>query len=584
MKKESFPNAYARYLEVKDEGDMEGNTSPSCVLLSGTKIVNGEGKYLVISVGPYSAMGKIKELVNEDEETTPLQNKLETIARDIGNFGLISAIFTVVFLFIRFGIDLSRSSTGWDENRHPGELVSYIIIGITIVVVAIPEGLPLAVTLSLAYSVKKMLNENNLVRKLHACETMGGAQVICTDKTGTLTKNEMTLVEFWNGEHHKTFNTHEGATVHYSEFVPKDLENLFVNTICVNSSEDPDAKHGQATELAVLQYLKSCGIDCLRVRGSADLELKVPFSSSRKRSTVVVGESESKTKHRMYMKGASEYILASCSHIRYFTNKDSTPLKDEDHKKVDAAIYQMANSSLRTIGVAYKDVTEKEFANMEHDTRGVYNFEKDGWTLLGVYGIKDVLRPGVKQSIKLCKEAGVRIRMVTGDNKVTARAIAIECGILNEDNGDTIMDGNDFYTQIGGVIDKPKEKKLGLEGEIEEEEEEEESDRKCVANKEKFLELAANLAVMSRSRPEDKHALVTGLRECGQVVAVTGDGTNDAPALTKADVGFAMGITGTDVAKGACDIVLLDDNFSSIITALKYGRNVFDNVRKFLQF
>ena len=164
---------------------MTPQSVPSPILYSGSKIVSGEGKYLVLCVGPHSVSGKIKELIAEEEEATPLQMKLETIARDIGNFGLISAIFTVVFLFIRFGIDLSRSTQGWDENNHPGELVSYVIIGITIIVVAIPEGLPLAVTLSLAYSVKKMLYDQNLVRKIKACETMGGAQVICTDKTGT---------------------------------------------------------------------------------------------------------------------------------------------------------------------------------------------------------------------------------------------------------------------------------------------------------------------------------------------------------------------------------------------------------------
>jgi len=216
---------------------------------------------------------------------------------------------------------------------------------------------------------------------------------------------------------------------------------------------------------------------------------------------------------------------------------------------------------------------------------GVFEFENDNFILLGVYGIKDVLRPGVKNAIELCKQAGVKVRMVTGDNMVTAKAIAKLCGIYDEDNGDTAMEGPAFWNKIGGVVRKEKDNLVGLEADIQEEDEKKDSDDgKVVGNKEAFIKIASKLTVLARSRPEDKHALVTGLKQLGQVVAVTGDGTNDAPALAKADVGFAMGITGTDVAKSACDIMIMDDNFVSIVSAIVWGRNIYDSIRKFLQF
>ena len=586
-KKESLAECEAIANQARSEGETDYHVVPSPILLAGSQFMSGVGAYIVLNVGENSTIGKIQaaleEAHEEEDDATPLQMKLETIARDIGQFGLISAVFTVVFMFIRFGIDLSRSSQGWDSERHPGELVGYIIIGITIIVVAIPEGLPLAVTLSLAYSVSKMLDENNLVRKLASCETMGGAQEICTDKTGTLTMNEMTLTNFWNGSKHTTWSNN----VHYSyvDFIgDRTTQDLFVDAICCNSTEDVDSGSGNASEMALLKYLSACGIQVNAYREKAGYESRYPFSSSRKRMCTLVKDTKAKGGYFCYMRGASEKILVACSTIKDLKTGAVRKISNDDRNAAMDAINEMAMSGLRTITVAYKEMDDS-YLDEKEISGGVFPFETQGFVLLGVYGIKDVLRFGVADAIKTCNNAGVRVRMVTGDNIVTAKAIGEICGIYNPERGDLCMEGEDFYNKIGGLVDGPKTQKVGLEAKIEDDEDNKDSDDgKVVGNKEAFMKIAQNLTILARSRPEDKHALVTGLKQIGQVVAVTGDGTNDAPALAKADVGFAMGITGTDVAKGACDIMIMNDNFCSIVSAIVWGRNIYDSIRKFLQF
>lgn len=586
-RKECLAECEAQANSARAQGETDHNVVPSPILLAGSQIMGGVGAYIILNVGECSAIGRIQaiceEAGDEEDECTPLQMKLETIARDIGQFGLISAIFTVVFMFIRFGIDLSRSSQGWDSTRHPGELVGYFIIGITIIVVAIPEGLPLAVTLSLAYSVNKMLTEHNLVRKLASCETMGGAQEICTDKTGTLTMNEMTLTNFWNGSKHQTWKDN----VHYSyvDFIAhQDTQTLFVDSIAINSTEDIDSGSGNASELALLKYLSACGIQVSAYREKAGYDTRYPFSSKRKRTSTVVKDDRSKLGHYVFMRGASEYILEACSHIKDLKTGASKKITADDKKSATDAIHDMATNGLRTITVAYKE-TDDSYLDEKAGENGCFPFEQEGFVLMGIYGIKDVLRYGVADAIKRCNDAGVRVRMVTGDNMVTAKAIGEICGIYNPERGDLCMEGPEFYRQIGGVVDGAKSNKVGLEAKIEEDDENKNADDgKVVGNKEAFMKIAQNLTILARSRPDDKHALVTGLKQLGQVVAVTGDGTNDAPALAKADVGFAMGITGTDVAKSACDIMIMNDNFCSIVSAIVWGRNIYDSIRKFLQF
>lgn len=315
-----------------------------------------------------------------------------------------------------------------------------------------------------------------------------------------------------------------------------------------------------------------------------------PFSSSRKRSSVVVEDAASATGKRVYLKGASELILNCCDKAHYFKDSELIDIDDSERNLIAKNINNMASNALRTIAIAYKDIDDS-FAEAGEDEHYVKDFETSEFTLLAIVGIKDALRPGVKESIAECKKAGVKVRMVTGDNLVTAKAIAKNCGIWDENKGDSqIMEGPKFWKEIGGVVDKKQELAHnldGLDGKIAEEEEEaqaKEDDGKTIGNPDEFKRIAYNLSVLARSRPEDKHALVTGLKDLGYVVGVTGDGTNDAPALSKADVGFAMGITGTDVAKNAADIIILDDNFSSIVSAIVWGRNIYDSIRKFLQF
>ena len=397
----------------------------------------------------------------------------------------------------------------------------------------------------------------------------------------------MHLTTFWNEDLHQTMKDHhdDTAVVPLESFVPAPLKNLFVNAVSLVTTEDyNESGIGNSSEMALLRFLNQSGVNLKDVRNSYETVNRYPFSSSRKRKSVIVKDKQSSTGYRMYMLGASELLLDTCNTVVSFSNpKEVSVLDDSKRKNCNDGINKMANQALRTIAICYKDVSNETFGQ---DRKGLFECEKSDFTLIGVFGIRDILRPGVKHSIRLCREAGVKVRMVTGDNKVTAKAIAIGCGIFNEDSGDIIMEGPDFYKRVGGVqkrSDAPA-KKPGLEGEIEDEEEQENDDQMKLGNLDEFLRFGHRLTVLARSRPEDKHALVTGLRECGQVVAVTGDGTNDAPALAKADVGFSMGITGTEVAKAASDIILMDDNFNSIVQAIVWGRNIYDSVRKFLQF
>lgn len=367
----------------------------------------------------------------------------------------------------------------------------------------------------------------------------------------------------------------------------EELQDIFVNSLAVNSTQDKNFEHGNASEIALVRYITECGVDLKYRRGSFRVLKRMPLSSNRKRQSVVVEDPASSTGMRLYIKGGAEIILGASSHMNLFDGQGPVEMDDDNRFKILDASNKMAEQALRCIAVAYKDVDDS-YLDAAEDEHYVSDFEKDGLTFVAICGIKDALRKGVKEAIEECTRAGVKVRMVTGDNMVTAKAIAKACGIWDNKKGEEqCMEGLPFWKAIGGVVDKPEELQnaVGLEKEIVEEEAgPKEDDMKTVGNPEAFKRIAVNLTVLARSRPEDKHALVTGLKDLGYVVAVTGDGTNDAPALSKADVGFAMNIAGTDVAKNASDIVILDDNFASIITAIVWGRNIYDSIRKFLQF
>ncbi|KAM5231737.1 plasma membrane calcium-transporting ATPase 2 isoform 5-T10 [Hipposideros larvatus] len=580
------------------------------MLLSGTHVMEGSGRMVVTAVGVNSQTGIIFTLLGaggEEEEKkdkkakqqdgaaamemqplksaeggdaddkkkanmhkkekSVLQGKLTKLAVQIGKAGLVMSAITVIILVLYFTVDtFVVNKKPWLPECTPVYVqyfVKFFIIGVTVLVVAVPEGLPLAVTISLAYSVKKMMKDNNLVRHLDACETMGNATAICSDKTGTLTTNRMTVVQAYIGD------------VHYKE-VPdpssinaKTME-LLVNAIAINSAYTtkilPPEKEGalprqvgNKTECGLLGFVLDLKQDYEPVRSQMPEEklYKVyTFNSVRKSmSTVIKLPDES---FRMYSKGASEIVLKKCCKIldgsgepRVFRPRD----RDEMVKKV---IEPMACDGLRTICVAYRDFPSNPEPDWDNE-----NDILNELTCICVVGIEDPVRPEVPEAIRKCQRAGITVRMVTGDNINTARAIAIKCGIIHPGEDFLCLEGKEFNRRIRNE-----------KGEIEQE---------------RIDKIWPKLRVLARSSPTDKHTLVKGIidsthTEQRQVVAVTGDGTNDGPALKKADVGFAMGIAGTDVAKEASDIILTDDNFSSIVKAVMWGRNVYDSISKFLQF
>jgi len=586
IKKANLAECLARRDEIIAEGNKNSagkHEVPSPIILAGTKILTGDGKFIAIVVGESSSIGIIKALIQTDSEATPLQQKLEKIAGDIGKFGTVAAAFTLAILIIRFLVIRGQTNT-WNKSEEYVEFVNFFIIAVTVIVVAIPEGLPLAVTLSLAFSVKKMLQDMNMVRRMEACETMGGANMICSDKTGTLTQNKMTVTTIWNEESIKVAT--EKPTYNMAEYI-KDphAADLIIQGFACNTSATLDPLKGSKTDIAMLEFLDRCD---KKLIGNAKHQylptpdyIKFPFTSARKRQTTIITLPNGQK--RLHIKGASEFVLECCHQWHCFSNNLVSSITPQMRVNLEQIIEGMADKSLRTICLAYKDLDGSENFKT-HDEHGVYDIEKQGLTMIALIGIMDILRPEVKQAVQDCKVAGIKVRMVTGDNRITARAIARECGLLDENS--IVMEGKEFQQLTGGVVcakcltkecDCPR-------NELEASKTKKEVRVDTIAKKKEFDEIIDKLAVMARSRPEDKYALVTGLMERGNVVAVTGDGTNDAPALKKANVGFAMGIAGTEVAREAAAIILLDDNFNSIVKAVLWGRNIYDSIRKFLQF
>ncbi|XP_038946570.1 plasma membrane calcium-transporting ATPase 4 isoform X2 [Rattus norvegicus] len=580
------------------------------MLLSGTHVMEGSGRMVVTAVGINSQTGIIFTLLgaNEEEddekkkkaktqdgvaleiqplnsqegldseekekkaskgpkkEKSVLQGKLTRLAVQIGKAGLIMSILTVLILILYFVVDnFVIQRRAWLPECTPVYIqyfVKFFIIGVTVLVVAVPEGLPLAVTISLAYSVKKMMKDNNLVRHLDACETMGNATAICSDKTGTLTMNRMTVVQAYIGGTHY-------RQIPKPDDLPPNVLDLIVNSICINSAYTskilPPEKEGglprqvgNKTECGLLGFVTDLKQDYQAVRSEMPEEklFKVyTFNSVRKSMSTVIRKPEGG--FRVFSKGASEIMLRKCDRI---LNKEGgiVPFKTKDRDNmVRNVIEPMASEGLRTIGIAYRDFDGEE-PSWENE-----NEIFTGLVCIAVVGIEDPVRPEVPDAINKCKRAGITVRMVTGDNVNTARAIATKCGILTPGDDFLCLEGKEFNRLIRNE-----------KGEVEQE---------------KLDKVWPRLRVLARSSPTDKHTLVKGIIDSNigeqrQVVAVTGDGTNDGPALKKADVGFAMGIAGTDVAKEASDIILTDDNFTSIVKAVMWGRNVYDSISKFLQF
>mmetsp|Transcript_25668 Transcript_25668/g.55526 ORF Transcript_25668/g.55526 Transcript_25668/m.55526 type:complete len:1103 (+) Transcript_25668:105-3413(+) len=567
--------------------DMKKDRNKDCFLLSSCTITEGEEAHaVVVGIGPFSQWGKIKANLVTEAVNTPLQDKLEDMTKLVGYIGMGVAVGTFIALIISI----------W--ARHNGEnvaeyVISAFIVCVTIVVVAIPEGLPLAVTISLAYSTKKMYQDQCFIRVLAACETMGNATNICSDKTGTLTENRMTVVEGFFGD----------VSYDMEEFVSKQLpdtvkrvvaEQCSINRTAYLVYKDQEGNVldrpniiGNKTEGALIMMAKSWGYDHEEMKGTnfkEGVDKLFSFNSAKKRSTAIVHRADGSV--RLYCKGATEWILKDCS--KFLTASGSSPMTAEKTKTLEQIIQSMAEKALRTLCLAHKDYANEAAMPEDWAVNPPDNFEL---TLDCIVGIIDPLRSDVKEAVRVAQAAGVTVRMVTGDNIATAMAIAKQCGILTEHG--TAVEGPRFRGMTPKDVDA----------------------------------MLPNLQVMARSSPDDKYLLVTRLNgyaipdgkveweakmegregvswekdrdlllpgyreeweasrpEGGDVVGVTGDGTNDAPALKAADVGLAMGITGTKVAQGAADIVILDDKFSSIVRAISWGRAVYDNIRKFLQF
>ncbi|KAK7316249.1 hypothetical protein VNO77_35130 [Canavalia gladiata] len=545
-----------------DESSMTGesdlveiNRQNHPFLLSGTKVADGYAKMLVTSVGMNTEWGQLMSSVNRDiNEGTPLQVRLNKLATSIGKVGLAVAFLVLVVLLVRYftgntkddnGIrEFNGSKTKFDDIMNA--VVGIVAVVFTIVVVAIPEGLLLAVTQILAYSMRKMMADLAMVRKLSACETMGSATTICTDKTGTLTLNQMKVTKFWLG-------LEPVAESAYSTVAPSVLQ-LIQEGVALNTTGSVYRSNigsecefsGSPTEKAILSWaVLELNMEMEHLTRNCSIIQVETFNSNMKRSGVLLRRKLDNTVNA-HWKGAAEMVLKMCS--RYYDASGIVKDLDSDSlSKFESIIQGMAASSLRCIAFAHVEVGEEELGN-----EGNTMVKDNGLTLLGLVGIKDPCRPGVKTAVESCQLAGVDVKMITGDNVFTAKAIATECGILrpNQDTVGAVIEGEEFRNYT------PEER----------------------------LEKVDKICVMARSSPFDKLLMVQCLKQKGHVVAVTGDGTNDAPALKEADIGLSMGIQGTEVAKESSDIVILDDNFATVVTVLRWGRCVYNNIQKFIQF
>jgi Ca2+-transporting ATPase len=474
-------------------------------VLKGSYITCGRGHLLVAAVGDKTEMGEIAASLGVDHSTqTPLEEKLEHLAGMISKFGYIMATLIVIALVFRGLVlgDLTGLNLATVNN-----ILNYFMLAVVIIVVAVPEGLPMSVALSLSIAMRKMTKANSLVRKLIACETIGSATTICTDKTGTLTKNQMEVVETSIG------------LPHIPDVAPKTPEEWITFNAALNSTaalEERDNKKiviGSSTEGALLLWLEKSQINYDKMRHEFPIKKQYLFDGNRKRMSTVI---EIENKRYLLVKGAPEIIAELCDEKIDLTN-----------------VLALASRAMRTLAFAHKEID-----NDESESHLIWD---------GFFGIRDHIRENVPDAVKSCADAGIRVRMVTGDNIETARAIAKETGILR---GGSVITGKEFRE----LTEDQRENR------------------------------ASDIDVMARAEPMDKLLLVKALQKKGDVVAVTGDGTNDAPALKHADVGLAMGISGTEVSREASDIVLLDDSFPTIVNAVWWGRALYENIQRFLVF
>lgn len=485
-------------------------TYPSNVVMRGTTVVDGYGMMVVTAVGDATEAGRVTEQATvESDEQTPLNRQLTRLSRMIGRVGIVLSV--VIFGAMLLKAIFIGGLLEEDWLRIVQQVLHIFMVSVALIVMAVPEGLPMSITLSLAMSMRRMLKTNNLVRRMHACETMGAVTVICTDKTGTLTQNKM----------------HVNEVVRYDALPLHD----FAEIVAANSTAFLDAEGriiGNPTEGALLEWLRRGGEDYAALREGAEIEDRLTFTTERKYMATIIRSGVS-GRRILCVKGAPEIVRAMCA-------------DDGRGAEIGERLLAFQNRAMRTLAVAW---AETEAGDCETAVRA------GGLHFAAVAAISDPVRGDVPAAVKACLDAGIAVKIVTGDTPATAREIARQIGLWDDaaDGERNHMTGTEF----------------------------------AAMSDEELLGRVQGLKIMSRARPLDKQRLVRLLQQCGEVVAVTGDGTNDAPALNFANVGLSMG-TGTSVAKDASDITLLDDSFTSIATAVMWGRSLYRNIQRFVLF
>lgn len=510
-----------------DEKDFDPDaTYPTNHVLKGTKVMEGHGIFRVTAVGDKTENGKVFVAAQIDDSVkTPLNEQLDGLSDLITKLSYgFAALVVIGRLLIYF---LGDNSMEWAHIT--AYVLQTLMIAVTLIVVAVPEGLPMAVTLSLAYSMRRMLKTNNLVRKMHACETMGATTVICTDKTGTLTQNQMSVEEAqFYGLANQALGTDETSRLI--------KEGIALNSTASLDLSNPDKPVvlGNPTDGALLLWLRNNGIDYRNLKEDANVVEELPFSTERKYMATVVDSAQLEGKKILYVKGAPEIIRSLCKQIDKNVN-----IADIDRQLTD---YQ--NRAMRTLGFAYQVLNDSDMAIADGKVVA------DNLTFMGIVAIADPVRKDVPAAVQKCMAAGINVKIVTGDTPGTAKEIGRQIGLWTKKDSDSaIITGAEFEKLSDDELDK---KVLGLK-------------------------------IIARARPLDKKRLVESLQRNNQVVAVTGDGTNDAPALKAAHVGLSMG-DGTSVAKEASDITIIDNSFSSICRAVMWGRSLYQNIQRFLLF
>ena len=508
-------------------GEQQINDQKNMVF-AGTAISSGRAIGIVIRTGDSTEIGKIaRDVADTEDDETPIQKRLDEIGKMIGYviLGICAVVFVFIFFFAKDFASLPLLQ----------KLIQSFIASVALAVAAIPEGLPAVVTISLALGTQRMLRKNALVRKLNSVETLGSTDIICSDKTGTLTKGEMTVTKIYfdgqiidvSGTGYETVG--EFSIVGKKIDPGKFLMLLEAGKLCNNASIANSKVLGDPTEAAlIVSAIKA------NVKSSGERVMEIPFSSERKMMSIAVKQGD---KYIIYSKGAPEILLDHCA------------ISAADKKKVLAINQDLSKQALRNLGFAYKELTAAEFKTQEKDDPSASSGQgkklEAGLTFLGIQGMIDPPRVEVKPLIETCQQSGIRVVMITGDNGETAQAVAAQVGIEGK-----VLTGND--------LDKMSD--------------------------EEFNQIVETVSIYARVNPSVKMRIVNALKEKGHVVAMTGDGVNDAPALKASDIGIAMGITGTDVAKEASDMVLLDDKFSTIISSIEEGRGIFHNIRKFVDY